>query len=421
MLPQPLPQQLGPYDPQKDLPNYHYPSLSLLSDRRPDNDNVYIKSVLQRDIFQKTTMELPCAIGKKEDGSILMFDLADAPHLMISGSSGMGVSVCFNTIITSLLYKKHPAELKFVLIDPKKIEFSLYSPLEKHFLACLPDQDAVITDIGEAYRTLHAVEKELNTRLELFKKAAVRDVKSYNKNFCERKLSPEDGHKYMPYIVVFIDEYDELIRSGGKGIEVFLDSISRLGRSTGLHLIIAVQRPVANVISAGIKLNIPSRISFRVTSANDSRNILGISGAEKLQNPGEMLYTNGLNIYKSKCAYIDLQEIERINQFIAEQDGYKYAYELPDPDFDDSTISSPKVNMQHLDPMFEDAARLIVREQSGATALIQRKFVIGYNRAGRLMDQLEKAGVVGAAYGSKPREVLIKDENSLENLLAVWR
>ena len=412
---------MGPYNPKDDLPQYQYPTISLLSDRRLDNDNVYVKSILCRELYQRTHMELPCAIGKKEDGKILMFDLTEAPHLMISGSSGMGVSVCFNAIITSLLYKKLPSELKLVMIDPKKIEFSLYSPLKNYFLAGVPNREAIVTNMSEVYYLFNCINKELDIRLDLFKNAAVRDVKSYNRKFCDGKLPPNKGHRFLPYIVILVDEYDEMIRTGGKNMESFIDSIARMGRATGIHLIISVQRPVSTVISAGIKANIPSRISFRVTSTNDSRNIIGISGAEKLQSPGEMIYTNGFDVVKSKCAYIDLREIERINRFISEQDGYDKAYELPDPNYEFIDPSSIEVDMQHLDPMFEDAARLIVRDQLGSTSLIQRKFAIGYNRAGRLMAQLEKAGVVGAAYGSKPREILIKDENSLENLLALWR
>ena len=416
--PQVQPQNLGPYNPKDDLPNYQYPTLDLMEDHS-GADIVSIKSVLQSDEFHNTSMELPVAIGKKEDGSPLIFDLAEAPHLMISGASGMGVSVCFNTIITSLLYKKHPAEMKFVSIDPKKIEFSLYSPLEKYFLAALPRKEAVVTDMSTVSDVFISLNKELDTRLELFKKASVRDIKSYNRRFCDRKLSPSLGHKYMPYIVVLIDEYDELVRCTGTIVGQSLESISRIGKSIGIHLVISVQRPVATVISAGIKTNIPSRISFRVTSSNDSRNILGISGAEKLLRPGDMIYTNGIDLFKSRCAYIDLTEIDRINDFISNQQGYISVFELPDPDYEEP--EKRDVDMQHLDPMFEDAARLIVREQLGSTSLVQRKFALGYHRAGRLLDQLEKAGIVGAAHGSKPREVIIKDENSLENILAQWR
>lgn len=414
---QPQPKNFGPYNPKDDLPNYKYPTLDLLDDN-VDAGVVSIKSVLHSDEFQNTSMELPCAIGQKEDGSPLIFDLSEAPHLMISGASGMGVSVCFNSIITSLLYKKHPADMKCVLIDPKKIEFSLYSPLKNYFLAALSYKDPVVTDMGEVYSTLRSIDYMLNTRLVLFKEAAVRDIKSYNRRFCERKLDPDKGHCYMPYIVIFIDEYDEMIRTGGKGVELFLDSIARMGRTTGIHLVISVQRPVSTIISAGIKSNISSRISFRVTSANDSRNILGISGAEKLLRPGDMIYTNGIEVFNAKCAYTDIQEVERVNDYIRNQQGYTSVLELPDPDF---VPIQNDVDMTHLDPYFEDAARIIVHEQCGSTSLIQRKFAIGYNRAGRLMNQLEKAGVVGAAHGSMPRDVLIKDENSLENLLAMWR
>lgn len=416
------PQTMAPYDPQLELPNYRYPTLSLLQNYdanfSKDSGVFPIADVLNTSDFFNNKMELPCAIGFKDDGSLLIFDLANAPHLMISGASGMGVSVCFNTIITSLLYKRHPAEMKFVLIDPKKIEFSLYSPLKYLFLASLPDNDAVITDMGEAYRTLRAVEKLMNVRLELFKEAAVRDIKSYNRKFCERKIIPRNGHGFMPNLVVFIDEYDEVIRTSGKGIEPYLESITRMGRATGIHLIISVLRPVAAVLSTGIKANIPSRISFRVTSANDSRNILGINGAEKLQKPGEMIYTNGIDVIKTRCAYINSQEIERINDFISNQQNYGMAYELPDPDYNALAPWAGDVDMKHLDPLFEDAARLVIREHTVSTSLIQRKFVIGYNRAGRLFDQLEKAGIVGPPMGSKPRDVLIHDENSLNKILA---
>ena len=414
--PQPQPQPLKPYDPKLDLPNYQYPTLDLLEDNS-DPNIVSIKSILNSDEFQNTSMGLPIAVGKKDDGSLLMFDLAEAPHLMMSGSSGMGVSVCFNTIITSLIYKKHPAEIKFVMIDPKKIEFSLYSPLEKYFMAAVPNKNAVVTDMTEAYYLFNCINKELNTRLDLFKDAAVRDFKSYNRKFCDRKLPINKGHRYLSYIVILIDEYDEMVRTGGRDMESFIDCIARMGRATGIHLIISVQRPVATVISAGIKTNISSRLSFRVTSSNDSRNILGISGAEKLQRPGEMIYTNGIEVFKAKCAYTDYQEVERINDFISNQQSFGMVYELPDPAFVIEDPWSPDVDMAHLDPLFEDAARLVVFNQSGSTSLIQRKFAIGYNRAGRLMAQLEKAGVVGVAMGSAPREVLIHDEYSLNKIL----
>ena len=365
-------------------------------------------------------MELPCAIGKKENGEILMFDLAEAPHLMVSGASGMGVSVFFNTIITSLLYKKHPAEMKLVLIDPKKIEFSLYNPLKYYFLAGLSDSDPIMSDMGRMSEVILSLLRLMENRLELFKDAGVRNIKDYNRKFCQRQLNPVKRHHYLPYIVVMIDEYDVISANYGKVIETPLENISRTGRTVGIHLIISVQRPVGTVISSGIKANISSRIAFRVTSVNESRNILGIGGAEKLQRPGEMIYTNGIDLVNSKCAFIDTEEIDRVNDYIGNQRGYNIVYELP-PYMVDVNTSTYDVDMAHLDPLFEDAARLVIFEQSCSTSMIQRKFAIGYNRADRLISQLEKAGVVGAALGAKPREVLIHDEYSLNNLLASLR
>lgn len=407
----------SPYDPKGDLEFYQYPTIDLLDDIS-SNNIISIKSVLNSSVFQSSTMELPCAIGKKENGEILLFDLVEAPHLMVSGASGMGISVFFNTIITSLLFKKHPAELKFIMMDPKKIEFSLYNPLKYHFLAGLSDNDPVMSDMGRMSELVLSLSREMEKRLDLFKDAGVRTIKEYNRKFCERKLNPGKGHKYLPYLVVLIDEYDVISSFYGKILDTPLESISRTGRSVGMHLIISVQRPVGTVISAGIKANIASRISFRVTSINESRNILGRGGAEKLQGPGDMIYTNGIDLFKSKCALIDLAEIGRINQHISSQKGYLTPYELPNPEGEDSADDYlSDVDMTHLDPLFEDAARLIVFNQSGSTALVQRKFAIGYNRAGRLMDQLEKAGIVGAAMGSKPREVLVYDEISLNNII----
>ena len=415
--PSPSPTPIGPYNPKDDLPNYHYPTSDLLKDYISDPEIVSLKSIFESNEFQNTTMELPCAIGKKENGEILMFDLAEAPHLMVSGASGMGVSIFFNTIITSLLYKKHPAEMKLVLIDPKKIEFSLYNPLKYYFLAGLSDYDPVMSDMGRMSEVILSLLRLMENRLELFKDAGVRNIKDYNRKFCLRKLNPVKRHHYMPYIVVMIDEYDVISNNYGKVIETPLENISRTGRSLGIHLIISVQRPVGTVISSGIKANISSRIAFRVTSVNESRNILGIGGAEKLQRPGEMIYTNGIDLINSKCAFIDTEEIDRINDFIENQQGYNIVYELPPYMVEDNT-STDDVDMAHLDPLFEDAARLIIFNQSGSTSLIQRKFAIGYNRANRLMDQLEKAGIVGVARGSAPREVLIHDEYSLNKILA---
>ena len=386
---------------------------------------VSMESILNSKKFQESTMELPCAVGKTITNEVFMFDLAKAPHLLVAGATGQGKSVGLNAIITSLLYKKHPAELKIVLVDPKKVEFSVYSSIENHFLAKIPDDDAepIITDVTKVIHTLNSLCKEMDTRYDLLKMAQARNIKEYNKKFIDRQLNPQNGHKYMPYIVVVIDEFGDLIMTAGKEVELPIARIAQLARAVGIHMIIATQRPTTNIITGTIKANFPSRIAFRVGAMIDSRTILDRPGAQQLVGRGDMLYLNGGEPVRVQCAFVDTPEVERINQYIANQQGYLGAFELPMPDLgeEDGGGEGRDVDMQHLDPMFEDAARLIVREQSGSTSLIQRKFAIGYNRAGRLMDQLEKAGIVGAAHGSKPREVLIMDENSLENLLAQWR
>lgn len=419
------PQQapLSPYDPKCDLENYLYPTLDLLDDYNTSDGTISLRSVFTSPEYLNTLMQLPCAIGEKDNGEVLMFDLADNPHIMVSGSSGMGVSIFFNTLITSLLYKKHPAEVKFVMIDPKKIEFSLYQPLDKHFLAAIQNREPIITDLSNVTETFVSLSMEIDSRQEILRKASVRSIKDYNRKFCDRKLSPTDGHRYLPFIILLIDEYDELSRFCGRLMESALEKITKMGRATGICVVLSILRPVGTVISSAIKTNMFGRISFRVSSANDSRNILGQSGAEKLKRPGDMIYSDGINFIKGRCAYMELSEVDRINDFIKNQQGYLSAYELPDPNEEESLwpFHQNDVDMQHLDPLFEDAARLIVREQSGSTSLIQRKFAIGYNRAGRLMNQLENAGVVGAAMGSAPREVLIHDEYSLNNLLASLR
>lgn len=385
---------------------------------------VSMVSVLNSKKFQETTMELPCAVGKTITNEVFMFDLAKAPHLLVAGATGQGKSVGLNAIITSLLYKKHPAELKIVLVDPKKVEFSVYASIEKHFLAKIPDdgEEPIITDVTKVIRTLNSLCKEMDTRYDLLKVAQARNIKEYNKKFIERQLNPEHGHKFMPYIVVVIDEFGDLIMTAGKEVELPIARIAQLARAVGIHMIIATQRPTTNIITGTIKANFPSRIAFRVGAMIDSRTILDRPGAQQLVGRGDMLYLNGGEPVRVQCAFVDTPEVEKINKFISDQQGYISAFELPEPDTDEGEMGESRdVDMQHLDPMFEDAARLIVREQSGSTSLIQRKFAIGYNRAGRLMDQLEKAGIVGAAHGSKPREVLIMDEMSLENLLAQWK
>lgn len=385
---------------------------------------VSMVSVLNSKKFQETTMELPCAVGKTITNEVFMFDLAKAPHLLVAGATGQGKSVGLNAIITSLLYKKHPAELKIVLVDPKKVEFSVYASIEKHFLAKIPDdgEEPIITDVTKVIRTLNSLCKEMDTRYDLLKVAQARNIKEYNKKFIDRQLNPEHGHKFMPYIVVVIDEFGDLIMTAGKEVELPIARIAQLARAVGIHMIIATQRPTTNIITGTIKANFPSRIAFRVGAMIDSRTILDRPGAQQLVGRGDMLYLNGGEPVRVQCAFVDTPEVEKINKFISDQQGYISAFELPEPDTDEGEMGESRdVDMQHLDPMFEDAARLIVREQSGSTSLIQRKFAIGYNRAGRLMDQLEKAGIVGAAHGSKPREVLIMDEMSLENLLAQWK
>ena len=385
---------------------------------------VSMESILNSKKFQESQMELPCAVGKTITNEVFMFDLAKIPHLLVAGATGQGKSVGLNAIITSLLYKKHPAELKIVLIDPKKVEFSIYGPISNHFLAKVPDDDAepIITDVTKVVRTLNSLCKEMDTRYDLLKLAGARNVKEYNKKFISRQLNPENGHRFMPYIVVVIDEFGDLIMTAGKEIELPIARIAQLARAVGIHMIIATQRPTTTIITGNIKANFPGRIAFKVSAMIDSKTILDRPGANQLIGRGDMLFLNGNEPVRVQCAFVDTPEVERINQFIAQQQGYVTPFELPEPDLGDGEIgSSNDVDMQHLDPLFEDTARLIVASQSGSTSLIQRKFSIGYNRAGRIMDQMEKAGIVGSASGSKPREVLIQDEVSLNNLLSNFR
>jgi len=384
---------------------------------------VSMESILNSRKFQETTMELPCAIGKTITNEVYMFDLAKAPHLLVAGATGQGKSVGLNAIVTSLLYKKHPAEMKIVLVDPKKVEFSIYNSLINHFLAKVPDEDAdpIITDVTKVVRTLNSLCKLMDTRYDLLKEVGARNIKEYNRKFIERKIPPRGGHGFMPYIVVIIDEFGDLIMTAGKEIELPIARIAQLARAVGIHMVIATQRPTTSIITGNIKANFPARIAFKVSAGIDSKTILDRTGAQQLIGRGDLLaLVGGSEPVRVQCAFVDTPEVERVNEFIAEQQSYNMPFELPEPDTPDADTSdggASDVDMQHLDPLFEDAARLIVINQSGSTSLIQRKFAIGYNRAGRLMDQLEKAGVVGAAMGSKPREVMIQDEVSLNNLL----
>ena len=388
---------------------------------------VSMESILNSKKFQETKMELPGAIGKTITNEVFMFDLAKAPHLLVAGATGQGKSVGLNAIITSLLYKKHPAELKIVLVDPKKVEFSFYEPIANHFLAQVPDEDAdpIITDVTKVVRTLNSLCKEMDTRYDLLKIARAHNIKEYNQKFIARQLNPNNGHRFLPYIVVVIDEFGDLIMTAGKEVELPIARIAQLARAVGIHMIIATQRPTTNIITGTIKANFPSRIAFKVSAGIDSKTILDRTGAQQLIGRGDMLaLVGGSEPERVQCAFVDTPEVERINEYISDQQSYNMPFELPEPDMPEADAGdggSKYVDMQHLDPLFEDAARLIVRDQSGSTSLIQRKFAIGYNRAGRLMDQLEKAGVVGAAMGSKPREVMIQDENSLNNLLSSLR
>lgn len=373
------------------------------------------QSIIGSRKFQESTYDLPIALGKTITNEVFMVDLAKMPHILVAGATGQGKSVGLNAIITSLLYKKHPAELKFVLVDPKKVEFSIYSVIEHHFLAKLPDgEDAIITDVTKVVQTLNSICVEMDTRYDLLKAAHVRNIKEYNEKFINRKLNPEKGHKFMPYIVVVIDEFGDLIMTAGKDVELPIARIAQLARAVGIHMIIATQRPTTNIITGTIKANFPARIAFRVSQMVDSRTILDRPGANQLIGRGDMLFLQGADPVRVQCAFIDTPEVAEITRYISRQQGYPTAFYLPEYVDENASSDIADVDMAHLDPLFEDAARLIVIHQQGSTSLIQRKFAIGYNRAGRIMDQLEKAGIVGPAQGSKPREVFCIDETDLE-------
>mgnify|MGYP002538817763 FL=1 len=379
---------------------------------------VSMESVLSDKKFLEFKAELPVALGKTITGDTFMFDLAKLPHLLVAGATGQGKSVGLNAIITSLLYRKHPSELKFVLVDPKKVEFSIYSILENHFLAKVPDENAepVITDTDRVIYTLNSICKEMDLRYDLLKRARVRNIKEYNAKFCSKVLNPESGHRYMPYIVVIIDEFGDLIMTAGKNIEMPISRIAQLARAVGIHMIIATQRPTTNIITGTIKANFPARVAFKVASAIDSRTILDSTGANQLIGRGDMLYASSGDPVRVQCAFIDTPEVEKVTNFIAQQQGYVSALMLPEvpmPESENKSWSSDGDN-GHKDPLFEEAARIIVESGQGSTSLIQRKFSIGYNRAGRIMDQLEQAGIVGPQNGSKPREVLCSTSNDLE-------
>ena len=380
---------------------------------------VSMKSLISSKKYIESEMELPIAIGKTISNETFIVDLTKMPHLLMAGATGQGKSVGINAILTSILYKKHPAQVKFVLVDPKKIELSIYNKIERHYLAKLPEsEDAIIIDNDKVINTLNSLCMEMDNRYELLKDAMTRNIKEYNMKFISRKLNPENGHTFLPYIVLVIDEFADLIMTAGKEVETPLARLAQLSRAVGIHLIIATQRPSVNVITGLIKANFPARIAFRVTSKIDSRTILDTGGAEQLIGRGDLLYSQSNDLTRIQCGFIDTPEVEKLSEFIGSQMGYPTAYELPEYSKDDSSGSSSDISVEDRDSMFNEAARVIVSNQQGSASLLQRKLKLGYNRAGRLIDQMEDAGIVGPFEGSKPRQVLISDLNSLETLLS---
>ena len=383
-----------------------------------DPQIVSMHSVIASKRFQECDYDLPVALGRTITNDIFMFDLCKMPHLLVAGATGQGKSVGLNAIITSLLYKKHPSEMKMVLIDPKMVEFNIYSTIEKHYLAKLPDSEkAIITDVTKVTQTLNSLTTEMDDRYELLMKAKVRNIKEYNEKFIKRRLNPNKSHRYLPYIVVVIDEFGDLIMTAGKEIEMPIARIAQKARAVGMHMVIATQRPTTNIITGTIKANFPARMAFRVTSQIDSRTILDMGGANQLIGRGDMLFSQGSDLVRVQCAFVDTPEVEGIAHYIGKQRGYETAFHLPEYIIADSEKTSSAIDTNERDALFEEAARLIVVHQQGSTSLIQRKFSVGYNRAGRIMDTMEATGIVGPAQGSKPRDVYVADEYSLEKIL----
>ena len=379
---------------------------------------VSMRSVVASPKFQSADMDLPIVFGRTISNEVFVADLAKMPHLLMAGATGQGKSVGINAILTSLIYKKHPSELKFVMVDPKKVELSLYSKIERHYLAKLPDtEDAIITDNAKVINTLNSLCIEMDDRYELLKNAFCKNIKEYNAKFAQRKLNPENGHRYLPYIVLVVDEFADLIMTAGKEVEHPIARLAQLARAIGIHLIVATQRPSVNVITGMIKANFPARVAFRVISGVDSKTILDSPGAEQLVGKGDMLYFNGNDLTRLQCAFVDTPEVERIAEFIGEQKGYSDAYLLPEYSGEESSSTVGAFDPNEKDALFEEGARIVVSTQQGSTSMLQRQLKLGYNRAGRIMDQLEAAGVVGGFNGAKAREVLISDLNGLERLL----
>ncbi|CAG4989794.1 hypothetical protein DYBT9275_00382 [Dyadobacter sp. CECT 9275] len=384
-----------------------------------NRETVFIRSVLSNERFQKSTYDLPVILGKTISNEIHIADLAKMPHLLMAGATGQGKSVGLNVILASLIYKKHPAELKFVLVDPKKVELTLFNKLERHFLAKLPGaEEAIITDTKKVIFTLNSLCIEMDSRYDLLKEAAVRNLKEYNAKFAQRRLSPEKGHRFLPYIVLVIDELADLMMTAGKEVETPIARLAQLARAVGIHLVVATQRPSVKVITGLIKANFPARLSFRVTSSIDSRTILDMGGAEQLVGQGDMLLAINSEVIRLQCPFIDTREIEDVCDFIGSQRGYDGAYALPEYEGEEGSDSKSDLNPEDFDGLLPDAARLIVTHQQGSTSLIQRKMKLGYNRAGRIMDQLELIGVVGPFTGSKARDVMFHDLNMLEEHLS---
>jgi S-DNA-T family DNA segregation ATPase FtsK/SpoIIIE len=383
-----------------------------------NREMVPVRAVIGSEKFQKSTYDLPITLGKTISNEIFVADLAKMPHLLMAGATGQGKSVGLNMLLTSLIYKKHPSTLKFVLVDPKKVELSLFNKLERHFLACLPDSaEAIITDTKKVVATLNSLCKEMDMRYDKLKEAGCRNIKEYNTKFINRRLNPNE-HDFMPYIVLVIDELADLMLTAGKEVEHPIARLAQLARAIGIHLVVATQRPSVNVITGTIKANFPARLSFKVMSKIDSRTILDAGGADQLVGMGDMLLSMGSEVIRLQCAFVDTPEVEEICDFIGNQQGYSSAYLLPEPDADEmGGQDRGDVDLGDRDSFFDEAARLVVMHQQGSTSLIQRKLKLGYNRAGRLIDQLEAAGIVGSFGGSKAREVLVKSEIELEEIL----
>lgn len=379
---------------------------------------VSLKTIISSDQFQKSNMELPLALGKTISDLPYVVDLTKMPHLLMAGATGQGKSVGLNAIIVSILYKKHPSQVKLVLVDPKRVELSLFNKIERHFLAKLPDaEEAIITDTKKVVNTLNSLCIEMEQRLELLKDAGVRNIKEYNEKFVARRLNPQSGHKFLPYIVVIIDEFADLIMTAGKEVETPLQRLAQVARATGIHLIIATQRPSVNIITGTIKANFPARIAFKVTSKIDSRTILDTGGADQLIGKGDMLISNGSDLVRLQCALVGTKEVEEICEFIGSQQGYASAFGLPEYVEEGGESSGGEISAEEKDALFDQCARIVVETQQGSASLLQRRLKIGYNRAGRIVDQLQSAGIIGPFEGSKAREVLIKDIMSLEQKL----